>query len=158
MKTFIFAIPAATPAPSLVAKEDFLEAEPYYDQSNVPVNVYKKKEPFNATVVSTKRIVGPKATEETVHIIIDHGGDFPFWEGQSWGVIPQGFKRMANHTLSVCIRLPRLVMATIGQGKLDLCAFVVPPTSTLYSAPPTRLKMAFAPISSAIQNQVTKFC
>lgn len=71
-------------------KQDFLEASPYYDQSNVPVNTYKNKAPFTGKVVSTKRIVGPKATGETCHIIIDHKGQFPFWEGQSWGVIPPG--------------------------------------------------------------------
>jgi len=27
-------------------KQDFLEAEPYWDQSTVPVNVYKNKAPF----------------------------------------------------------------------------------------------------------------
>ena len=71
-------------------KQDFLEADPYWDQSSVPVNVYKNKAPFTGKVVSTKRIVGPKATGETCHIVIDHKGDFPYWEGQSWGVIPPG--------------------------------------------------------------------
>jgi len=70
--------------------QDFLEAEPYYDQSAVPVNVYKNKAPFTGKVASTKRIVGPKATGETCHIVIDHNGDFPYWEGQSWGVMPPG--------------------------------------------------------------------
>ena len=41
-------------------------------------------------IVSTKRIVGPKATGETCDIIIDHGGNAPYWEGQSFGVIPPG--------------------------------------------------------------------
>merc|ERR1719247_3341939 len=83
--------PASKPAFSTqIAAEDFLEAEPYYDQSTVPVNVHKNKAPFAGKVVSTKRIVGPKATGETCHIIIDHDGDFPYWEGQSWGVIPPG--------------------------------------------------------------------
>jgi ferredoxin--NADP+ reductase len=71
-------------------KQDFLEAEPYWDQSAVPVNTHKNKAPFTGKVVSTKRIVGPKATGETCHIVIDHDGDFPYWEGQSWGVIPPG--------------------------------------------------------------------
>jgi ferredoxin--NADP+ reductase len=75
-----------------VKKQDFLEAEPYWDQSTVPLNVYKNKAPFVGKVVSTKRIVGPKATGETCHIIIDHKGEFPFWEGQSWGVIPPGVR------------------------------------------------------------------
>merc|ERR1711966_158665 len=70
--------------------QDFLEAEPYWDQSSVPVNVYKNKAPFTGEVISTKRIVGPQATGETCHIIIDHKGDMPYWEGQSYGVIPPG--------------------------------------------------------------------
>ncbi|KAL3795462.1 hypothetical protein HJC23_000820 [Cyclotella cryptica] len=77
---------------SLNLKQDFLEASPYYDQSAVITNVYKNKAPFTGKIVSTKRIVGPKATGETCHIIIDHNGDFPYWEGQSWGVIPPGVR------------------------------------------------------------------
>jgi len=70
--------------------QTFLEAEPHYDQKSVPVNTYKIKAPFTGKVVSTKRIVGPKATGETCHIVIDHNADCPYWEGQSWGVIPPG--------------------------------------------------------------------
>ncbi|KAG5191920.1 chloroplast ferredoxin dependent NADH oxireductase [Tribonema minus] len=71
-------------------EQNFLEANPYWDQSVVPVNTYKNKEPFIGKVVSVKRIVGPEATGETCHIIIDHGGKMPYWEGQSYGVIPPG--------------------------------------------------------------------
>jgi len=81
--------------------QDFLEAEPYWDQSTVPVNVYKNKAPFTGKVVSTKRIVGPKATGETCHIVIDHKGDFPYWEGQSWGVIPPGVREKDGKPHSV---------------------------------------------------------
>jgi len=83
------------------AKQDFLEADPYWDQTNVPVNVYKNKAPFTGKVVSTKRIVGPKATGETCHIVIDHQGDFPYWEGQSWGVIPPGVREKDGKPHSV---------------------------------------------------------
>lgn len=82
-------------------KQDFLEASPYWDQSSVPVNVYKNKAPFTGKVVSTKRIVGPKATGETCHIIIDHKGEFPYWEGQSWGVIPPGTREKDGKPHSV---------------------------------------------------------
>jgi ferredoxin--NADP+ reductase len=82
-------------------KQDFLEADPHWDQTNVPVNVYKNKAPFQGKVVSTRRIVGPKATGETCHIIIDHKGDFPFWEGQSWGVIPPGTREKDGKPHSV---------------------------------------------------------
>lgn len=82
-------------------KQDFLEADPYYDQSKVPVNTFKNKAPFTGKVVSTKRIVGPKATGETCHIIIDHEGKFPYWEGQSWGVIPPGVREKDGKPHSV---------------------------------------------------------
>merc|ERR1719159_1166802 len=71
-------------------KQDFLEATPYWDQSGVPVNTYKNKSPFIAKVVSVKRIVGPEATGETCDIVMDHQGKMPYWEGQSYGVIPPG--------------------------------------------------------------------
>merc|ERR1712241_420084 len=70
--------------------QDFLEANPFWDTSDVPVNVWKNKAPFTGKIIATKRIVGPKATGETCHIIINHDGKFPYWEGQSWGVKPPG--------------------------------------------------------------------
>jgi ferredoxin--NADP+ reductase len=75
---------------STSGKQDFLEASPYYDQSNVPVNTYKAKTPYIGKVTSVKRIVGPKATGETCDIVIDTAGEMPYWEGQSFGVIPPG--------------------------------------------------------------------
>ena len=81
--------------------QDFLEASPYWDQSAVKVNTFKNKAPFTGKVVSTKRIVGPKATGETCHIVIDHKGDFPYWEGQSWGVIPPGTREKDGKPHSV---------------------------------------------------------
>jgi len=74
------------------AAQDFLEAEPFFDQKTVPTNTYKNKTPLVGKVVSTKRIVGPQATGETCHIIIDTEGDYMYWEGQSMGVIPPGTK------------------------------------------------------------------
>ncbi|KAL3776359.1 hypothetical protein HJC23_010627 [Cyclotella cryptica] len=97
------------------ATQDFLEASPYWDQSNVPVNVYKNKAPFTGKVVSTKRIVGPQATGETCHIIIDHKGDFPYWEGQSWGVIPPGTREKDGKPHSV--RLYSIASSRYGDDK-----------------------------------------
>ena len=82
-------------------KQDFLETDPYWDQSNVPVNTYKNKAPFVGKIVSTRRIVGPQATGETCHIIIDHQGKFPYYEGQSWGVIPPGVREKDGKPHSV---------------------------------------------------------
>jgi len=47
------------------AEQDFLEADPYFDQKNIPLNTYKNKSPFTSKVVSCTRIVGPQATGET---------------------------------------------------------------------------------------------
>jgi len=75
---------------STSGKQDFLEATPYWDVSNIPLNTYKNKAPFTGKVLSCKRIVGKDATGETCHIIINHDGKMPYWEGQSYGVIPPG--------------------------------------------------------------------
>jgi len=83
------------------SKQDFLEAEPYWNQKTVPTNTYKIKTPYSGKVVSTKRIVGPKATGETCHIIIDHNAECPYWEGQSWGVIPPGTREKDGKPHSV---------------------------------------------------------
>ncbi|XAR72542.1 Ferredoxin--NADP(+) reductase [Bertholletia excelsa] len=63
---------------------------PLEDAKEPPLNTYKPKEPYTATIVSVERLVGPKAPGETCHIVIDHGGNVPYWEGQSYGVIPPG--------------------------------------------------------------------
>lgn len=70
--------------------QDFLEADPYWDNSNLPLQTFKAKEPHVAKIVSVKRIVGAQAVGETCNIVIDHFGKMPYWEGQSYGVIPPG--------------------------------------------------------------------
>ncbi|XP_074575832.1 ferredoxin--NADP reductase, embryo isozyme, chloroplastic-like [Curcuma longa] len=62
----------------------------YDNAKEPPLNLYKPKEPYTATIVSVERLVGPNAPGETCHIVIDHGGNVPYWEGQSYGVIPPG--------------------------------------------------------------------
>jgi len=58
------------------------------EKGELPLNTFSPKKPFIAKVKSVERIVGPKATGETCHIILETNGDIPFWEGQSYGVIP----------------------------------------------------------------------
>lgn len=62
------------------------------EQGPMPLNTFSNKAPFEATVVSVKRAVGPKATGETMHVVIKTDGKIPFWEGQSYGIIPPGTK------------------------------------------------------------------
>jgi sulfite reductase alpha subunit-like flavoprotein len=68
-------------------KQDFLEASPYHSKAAVPTNTFSPKAPYVGKVVSVDRMVGPDATGETCHIVIDHGGNMPYYEGQSFGVV-----------------------------------------------------------------------
>lgn len=58
------------------------------DAKDPPLHLFKNKEPYTGTIVSVERLVGPQAPGETCHIVIDHGGKVPYWEGQSYGIIP----------------------------------------------------------------------
>ncbi len=40
------------------------------EEGEMPLNTYSNKAPFEGTIVSVKRIVGPKATGETCDIVI----------------------------------------------------------------------------------------
>ena len=84
------------------AAQDFLEATPYWDPTNVTHLVYTKNAPLIGKVVSVTRIVGPTPTahEEIVHIVIAHSGKFTFWEGQSLGIIPPGYEEMDGQPYS----------------------------------------------------------
>lgn len=73
------------------------------DAKEPPLNIHKPKEPYTATIVSVERIVGPKAPGETCHIVIDHGGNVPYWEGQSYGIIPPVSNQLSGHyPLALC--------------------------------------------------------
>lgn len=67
-----------------------LEATPYHDQSNIPLNTFRARNPFIGKVISVNRIVSPNASSETCEVVIDHYGQMPYWEGQSYGVTPPG--------------------------------------------------------------------
>lgn len=67
------------------------------EQGPMPLNTFNSKAPFEATVVSVTRAVGPKATGETLHIVIKTDGKIPYWEGQSYGVVPPVSPRCQCH-------------------------------------------------------------
>lgn len=60
------------------------------EEGVMPLNTYSNKKPFVGRIKSVQRIVGPKATGETMEVVIETDGLIPFWEGQSYGVIPPG--------------------------------------------------------------------
>ncbi|GAB5367908.1 hypothetical protein AAMO2058_001272400 [Amorphochlora amoebiformis] len=80
---------------------DFLEATPYYDQSELPINTFKKKAPLTTTIQSVTRLVGPNAPGEVCEIVLDHGGELKYWEGQSAGVLPPGIDPKKNKPYGV---------------------------------------------------------
>ena len=51
------------------------------EEGDLPLNTFSPKKPFKAKIKSVERIVGPKATGETCHIIIETDGKIPFWGG-----------------------------------------------------------------------------
>lgn len=54
------------------------------------MQLFKAAAPHIAKVVANKRIVGPNAVGETCEIVLDHFGKMPYFEGQSYGIIPPG--------------------------------------------------------------------
>ncbi|TVU44733.1 hypothetical protein EJB05_04185 [Eragrostis curvula] len=92
-----------------------------------PLNTYKPKEPYTATIVSVERLVGPKAPGETCHVVIDHGGNVPYWEAKVTGENPKSLEphRMSDFTqlhlldmtASLCVR--RAVYYDPETGKED---------------------------------------
>jgi len=59
-------------------------------RANVPLNLFRPKTPYEATVLYNARIVGKDAPGETVHLIFQHDGNVPYLEGQSIGVMAPG--------------------------------------------------------------------
>ena len=95
------------------------------EKGELPMNTFNNKKPFKATIKSVERIVGPKATGETCHIILETKGEIPFWEGQSYGIVPPvGAQPVARLAKQLCCRarLPGRVAsradATCVQGDL----------------------------------------
>jgi len=110
--------PTGASGPTLPAPgEDlnFLEATPYWDQSNVPVNVAKQKNPFIGKIMSVQRMVGPKCPGDICNIVIDHRGELPYWEGQSYGVLPPGIDPKKNKPYGV--RLYSIASTRYGDDK-----------------------------------------
>ena len=58
------------------------------EEGELPLNTFSPKKSFKGKVVSVETITGPKATGETCNIVIETRGEIPYWEGQSYGVIP----------------------------------------------------------------------
>lgn len=63
------------------------------EDGDLPLNTFSPKKPFKGKVISVETLTGPKATGETCNIVIETRGEIPYWEGQSYGVIPPVCRR-----------------------------------------------------------------
>lgn len=93
--------------------------------SDIPVNLYRPKDPFVAKCIGNEKLVGEGGNGIVQHVTFDlSGGDFRYLEGQSLGVIPEGTDakgkphklrlysiastrhgdRMDDKTVSLCVR------------------------------------------------------
>ena len=114
---------AAAPAPA--AKP--AAAKPAVSHADVPVNLYKPKDPFIGTVTENYSLLAEGAIGRVNHITFDLSGGDPhlrYVEGQSIGIIPDGTDangkphklrlysiastrhgdNMAGNTISLCVR------------------------------------------------------
>lgn len=75
--------------------------EKSYALSNVPMNLFKAKEPHKAQIISVRSLTAQNIGGEIREVVVDHGGKIPCLEGQSLGVIPPGIntKNGRPHTL-----------------------------------------------------------
>ena len=113
-------IPPSDPSgPTLPLGEtlDFLEAKPYWDQSTLPINVANQNDPFIGKILPSQKIVGPTAGGEINNVVIDHRGELPYWDGQSYVVLPPGIDPKKNKSYGV--RLYSIASTRYGHHKLD---------------------------------------
>ena len=115
------AAPSAPPSPATPSKPAAVS------HADVPVNLYKPKDPFIGTVTENYSLLAEGAIGRVNHITFDLAGGDPqlhYVEGQSIGIIPDGTDangkpnklrlysiastrhgdNMAGHTVSLCVR------------------------------------------------------
>ncbi|XP_039135223.1 ferredoxin--NADP reductase, embryo isozyme, chloroplastic-like [Dioscorea cayenensis subsp. rotundata] len=88
------------------------------DAKEAPLIVYKAGKPDSTIVVSVETLVGPKGgVGEICHIVLDHGGQFHFVEGQYLGVIfPRDGDSDSLHYNQFCLALNAFSIASCRDG------------------------------------------
>ncbi len=113
-----------TPSPPQAAPKSSA-SKPAVSHADVPVNLYKPKEPFIGTVTDNYSLLADGAIGRVNHITFDlSGGNLHYVEGQSIGIIPDGVDGagkphklrlysiastrhgddLADNTVSLCVR------------------------------------------------------
>ena len=121
--------PAAASAPSEAAskstKKETMTQAAKKPASEIPVNLYRPKDPFVGKCLSNEKLVGEGGIGIVQHITFDlSGGNLHYLEGQSIGIIPEGTDskgkphklrlysiastrhgdKMDDQTVSLCVR------------------------------------------------------
>lgn len=83
----------------------------------IPWNLFSPKKPYKATCTSNETITTRTSLVnwETCHTIIDHGGNFPYLEGQSAGVIAPGPDKKGEKPAK--IRLYSIASSAVGDDE-----------------------------------------
>jgi ferredoxin--NADP+ reductase len=116
-------VPAVDPLPTVAPQPPVSKTA--VSHADVPVNLYKPKEPFIGTVTNNYSLLAEGAIGRVNHITFDlTGGNLHYVEGQSIGIIPDGADAAgkphklrlysiastrhgddcANNTVSLCVR------------------------------------------------------
>ncbi len=141
---------AGAPAPTTPPEAAAVQSAPTkpaakapVSHADVPVNLYKPKDPFIGTVVDNYSLLADGAIGRVNHITFDLAGGDPqlhYVEGQSIGIIPDGTDaagkphklrlysiastrhgdNMADHTVSLCVR--QLEYEKDGQTIYGVCS------------------------------------
>ena len=83
--------PAATSPAATSASQAPTARKPPVSHADVPVNLYKPKDPFMGTVIGNYSLLSEGAIGRVNHITFDlSGGNLHYVEGQSIGIIPDG--------------------------------------------------------------------
>lgn len=60
-------------------------------QRDIPSNLYRPNAPLTCKVLENRRLTADDSPNQVQHIVLDRsGGDFPYIEGQSLGIVPPG--------------------------------------------------------------------
>lgn len=125
------------------AKKSMTQAKPKSSKSDIPVNIYKPKNPCIGKVISNQPLVDEGGIGIVQHITIDLSDtDYRYLEGQSAGIIPEGTDEngkphklrlysiastrhgdnMDDNTVSLCVRQLEYNHPETGEKVYGVCS------------------------------------
>lgn len=87
----VVSVAEANPAQAENASKPMTQAKPKSKHGDIPVNIYKPKNPYVGKCLSNEELVAEGGIGTVRHLVFDiSGGDLRYLEGQSIGIIPDG--------------------------------------------------------------------